>query len=127
MAGISIVVAGIAGFGFGAIWYILIARAWMAASGVTEEQQKAAGVRPFVVGLLAMVVVAAMMRHLLASSGIDTIGAAAVAGGGIGAFFVAPFLAMNYAFGLRPGALWVIDGVNAIGACVAIAVVLVLF
>jgi hypothetical protein len=127
MAAVSIVVAGIAGFAFGAVWYILMGKPWMAAAGVTEAQQKAAGVRPFIVGLLAMIVVAAMMRHILASGGIETIGAAAVAGGGVGAFFVLPFLAMNYAFSLRPGALWVIDGVNAIGACVAIAIVLTLF
>jgi hypothetical protein len=127
MAAISIIVAGIAGFAFGAVWYILMGRPWMAASGVTEEQQKAGGVRPFVVGLLAMVVVAAMMRHIFLGSGIDTIGAAAVAGGGIGAFFVLPFLAMNYAFAMRPGALWVIDGINAIGACIAIGIVLTLF
>jgi hypothetical protein len=127
MAAISIVVAGIAGFAFGAVWYMLMGRQWMAASGVTEDQQKAGGVRPFVVGLLAMVVVAAMMRHILAGSGIDTIGAAAIAGGGIGAFFVLPFLAMNYAFAMRPGSLWVIDGINAIGACVVMGVVLALF
>jgi hypothetical protein len=127
MAAISIIVAGIAGFAFGAVWYILMGKPWMAASGVTAEAQKAGGVRPFVVGLLAMVVVAAMMRHILGGAGIDSIGAAAIAGGGIGAFFVLPFLAMNYAFALRPGALWVIDGVNAIGACTVMAMVLVLF
>jgi hypothetical protein len=127
MAAISIIAAGIAGFGFGAVWYMLMAKPWMAASGVTEAQQKAGGIRPFVVGFVAMVVVAGMMRHLLAGAGIETIGAAVVAGGGIGAFFVVPFLAMNYAFSMRPGALWVIDSVNAIGACVAMAVVLALF
>ncbi len=121
---LNVIVAALAAFGFGAVWYIAMSRPWMAASGVTEAEQKASGPMPFVVGLAAMVLVAGMMRHLLATSGVTTIGGGAVAGLGIGAFLVMPWVAMNYAFALRKPSLTVIDGVNAVVGCTIMGAVL---
>ena len=45
---------------------------------------------PFVVGLIAMVVVAGMMRHIFAMSGLTTIGGGVMGGAGIGAFLITP-------------------------------------
>lgn len=121
---LNVIVAALAAFGFGAVWYIAMSRPWMAASGVTEAEQKASGPMPFVVGLAAMVLVAGMMRHLLATSGVTTVGGGAVAGLGIGAFLVMPWVAMNYAFALRKPSLTVIDGVNAVVGCTIMGAVL---
>jgi hypothetical protein len=121
---LNVIVAALAAFGFGAVWYIAMSRPWMAASGVTEAEQKASGPMPFVVGLAAMVLVAGMMRHLLATSGVTTLGGGAVAGLGIGAFLVMPWVAMNYAFALRKPSLTVIDGVNAVVGCTIMGAVL---
>jgi hypothetical protein len=71
-----------------------------------------------------MVLVAGMMRHLLATSGVTTVGGGAVAGLGIGAFLVMPWVAMNYAFALRKPSLTVIDGVNAVVGCTIMGAVL---
>ena len=121
---LNVIVAAVAAFAFGAVWYIALSKPWMAASGVTEAQQKAGGPWPFVVGLIAMVLVAGMMRHLLGTAGVVTIGGGAVAGFGVGAFLVTPWVAMNYAFAMRKPTLTVIDGVNCIVGCTIMGVVL---
>ncbi len=121
---VNVLAAAIAAFAFGAVWYIAMSKPWMAASGVTEEQQKSGGPMPFVIGLLAMVLVAGMMRHLLGSAGVTTIGGGAIAGLGIGAFLITPWVAMNYAFSLRKPALTVIDGVNSVVGCTIMGAVL---
>jgi hypothetical protein len=124
---LNVVAAAIGAFAFGALWYTLTGKAWMAASGVTEAQQRSAGPMPFVVGLLAMVLVAGMMRHIFAGAGIVTLGAGILAGAGVGAFFITPWMAMNYAFAQRKPALTVIDGVNAVVGCAVMGAILTLF
>jgi hypothetical protein len=124
---LNVLAAAIGAFAFGAVWYIAMSKPWMAASGVTEEQQRNGGPMPFVVGIAAMIVVAGMMRHLFASGGIVTMGAGIVAGAGIGAFLITPWVAMNYAFSQRKPALTVIDSVNAVVGCAVMGVILTLF
>jgi Protein of unknown function (DUF1761) len=121
---VNVIAAAIAAFAFGAVWYIAMSRPWMAASGVTEEQQKSGGPMPFVIGLVAMVIVAGMMRHLLGSSGVTSVGGGAIAGFGVGAFLITPWVAMNYAFAMRKQALTVIDGVNSVVGCTIMGAVL---
>jgi hypothetical protein len=74
-----------------------------------------------------MVVVAGMMRHMFVAGGVATVGAGAVAGAGIGAFLITPWVAMNYAFAMRKGALTVIDSVNAIAGCAVMGAILTAF
>jgi hypothetical protein len=121
---LNVIAAALAAFAFGAVWYIALSRPWRAAAGVTEDQQKAGGPMPFVIGLLAMVLVAGMMRHLLGSAGVATVGGGAIAGFGVGAFLVTPWVAMNYAFAMRKPALTLIDGVNSVVGCTIMGAVL---
>ena len=121
---VNVLAAAVAAFAFGAVWYIAMSKPWMAASGVTEDQQKASGPLPFVIGLAAMVLVAGMMRHILGGSGVTSVGGGAIAGFGIGAFLITPWVAMNYAFALRKPALTLIDGVNSIVGCAIMGAVL---
>jgi len=124
---LSVLAAALAAFAFGAAWYMSMSRPWMSAAGVTEDQQKAGGPMPFVIGLVAMVLVAGMMRHLLAASGVASIGGGAVAGFGVGAFLITPWVAMNYGFAMRKPALTVIDGVNSVVGCTIMGAVLNMF
>jgi hypothetical protein len=127
---LNVLAAAVGGFGVGAVWYTLLSRPWIAASGVTlgpDGRPANAGALPFVVGLGAMILAAGMMRHVLAGSGIATPGAGLVAGAGIGAFVVVPWLAMNYAFAQRRPALTLIDGGNAIAASAVMGLILTLF
>jgi hypothetical protein len=128
---INVLAAALGAFAFGAVWYIAMSKPWIAAAEIAVDAngrpQGNGSVMPFVVGLLAMVVVAGMMRHVFASSGIVSIGGSVVAGLGIGAFLITPWMAMNYAFSMRKPALTVIDGVNSVVGCAIMGFILGLF
>lgn len=125
---LNVIAAALAAFAFGAVWYMSMSKPWIAAAEVPVDAngkpQGNGGAMPFVIGLVAMVIVAGMMRHLLASSGVTTIGGGAIAGFGVGAFFITPWVAMNYGFAMRKPALTVIDGVNSVVGCTIMGAVL---
>ncbi|MEP5631260.1 MAG: DUF1761 domain-containing protein [Tateyamaria sp.] len=130
MGFLSVIVAGIAGFMFGAVWYTAMSKPWMAASGVTLDDTGKPANRsnpvPYIISLVGAIVVAGMMRHVFVLSGIDAIGSGIVAGFGIGLFLICPWIATFYAFGGRPFQLTLIDGGYATGGCTIIAAVLTL-
>jgi hypothetical protein len=125
---LAVLLAAMAGFGAGAVWYMINGQRWMAAVGRTEDEIKAdKSPLPFVIGFAASLLTAGLMRHLLASSGVGGLGAGFTAGLGIGLLIVAPWILTNYAFAGRPRALWWIDGGHVVLACTAIGTVLGLF
>lgn len=128
---LNVIAAALGAFAFGAVWYMSMSGPWIRASGVPVDAagkpKGNGGAVPFVVGVVAMLVVAGMMRHIFAASGVATPGAGIVAGAGIGAFFITPWVAMNYAFAMRPAALTAIDGVNSIVGCAIMGLILTLF
>jgi hypothetical protein len=128
---LNVLAAALGAFAFGAVWYISMSVSWAKAAGIAVDAagkpQVNGGAMPFIVGLLAMVIVAGMMRHVFATSGVVTVWAGLIGGFGIGAFFVLPWVAMNYAFAMRPAALSVIDGINAVVGCAIMGAILMLF
>jgi hypothetical protein len=127
---VSVLVAAAGAYAFGAIWYMLLSRQWMAAAGVACDDagkplNKSA--MPFVLSAIAMIVVAGMMRHMFGMAGIDTISEGLVAGFGLGAFIAFPWVATNYAYAGRPPALTLIDGTYAVAGCTIIGMILPLF
>lgn len=125
---VRVIAAAIGAFAFGAVWYMSMSTSWIAAAGIPVDAngkpQGNGSMMPFVVGFLAMVLVAGMMRHLLGASGVATVTGGAIAGFGIGAFLITPWVAMNYAFAMRKPGLTVIDGVNSVVGCTIIGAVL---
>lgn len=115
---VRVIAAAIGAFGFGAVWYMTMSKPWIVAAGIPVDAngrpQGNGSAMPFIVGFVAMILVAGMMRHIFARAGIVTPGAGLVAGLGIGAFLITPWVAMNYAFAMRKPALTVIDGVNSV-------------
>ena len=115
---LSVLVAAIATFAFGAVWYISLSKPLLAAAeikmGPDGRPANASSKSPFVIGLVGMVLAAGMMRHMFGMGGIDGFSKGLVAGFGIGAFSVMPWVAMNYAFGQRKTQLIVIDGGNVV-------------
>ena len=127
---LNVLAAAAGAFAFGAVWYIAMSKPWIAASEVPVDasgRPAGSGPMPFIIGIVAMIVVAGMMRHIFQMAGIDTVAKGVVAGAGIGAFFIVPWVAMNYAFAMRKAALTVIDGVNAIVGCAVMGLILTLF
>ncbi len=128
---LNVIAAAAGAFAFGAVWYIGMSKLWASAAGISlDDQGKPQGngsMMPFLVGFAAMILVAGMMRHIFAGSGITTVGAGVLGGLGIGAFLITPWVAMNYAFAMRKPALTVIDGVNSVVGCGIMGAILTLF
>jgi hypothetical protein len=128
---INVIAAALGAYAFSAIWYTAMSKPWMAAAGIPMDANgKAMGngsPMPFVIAFVAMLLVAGMMRHVFQISGIVTLGGGLVAGFGVGAFFITPWVAMNYAFGMRKSSLTVIDSVNAVVGCSIMGVILSAF
>lgn len=128
---IAVLVAALAGFATGAAWYMSLAKPWMKAAGIkTTADGKPEGggsPLPFVVAGVCMILVAGLMRHMFAMAGIDGAGESLLAGLGIGAFFITPWVAMNYAYAMRPRQLILLDGGYAILGPGVIGLVLGLF
>jgi hypothetical protein len=128
---LNVIAAAVGAFAFGAVWYIALSKPWAAAAGIpldaAGKPQGDGSPMPFVIGIVAMILVAGMMRHIFATSGITTISGGIMGGFGIGAFLITPWVAMNYAFSMRKPMLSVIDGVNSIVGCTIMGIILTLF
>ena len=127
MGFLAVIVAAVAAYAFGAVWYMVMAKPWMAAAGLTEDNINRSNPMPFIVSGVCVVLVAGMMRHVFVSSGVDSVGGGLISGLGIGLFLAVPWLATNYAFAQRPMALTLIDGTYATVGCTLIGTVLMLF
>ena len=131
MGMLSVLIAAAASFAFGAVWYISLSKPWMAAADVACDDDgkptENGGVLPFIIGGVCMILVAGMMRHIFAMAGIDGFGKGLVAGLGVGLFFITPWVAMNYAYSMRPKNLTLIDGGYSIIGPAIIGAVLGLF
>ena len=124
MGYLAVVVAALASFTFGAVWYMALAKRWMAAAGVAPGDINRKDMTPFLIGFLATLIVAGMMRHIFNLAGIDTPVKGLLSGLGLGLFIAAPWIVTNYAFAKRPQALMFIDGGYATFGCAIIGLVL---
>lgn len=130
MGFLSVIVAAFAGFAFGAIWYMTLSKPWMKAAQIPMtadgKPDGNGSPLPFVLSGVAMLLVAGMMRHVFALSGIDSFGEGLLSGLGIGLFFISPWIMINNAYGMRPFQLTVIDSGYATFGCAIIGAVLTL-
>jgi hypothetical protein len=107
----AIVIAAIAGFVIGAVWYRIFSKKWTAAAGVPGDMRPA--VMPFIVGFAANVVVAIGIAGLLGHFGPGdqvTVRHGVIVGMGSWLGFTITTTAANYTFARRPLALLAIDG-----------------
>ena len=128
---LSVILAAAAAWIFGAVWYMALSKPWMAASGVACDADgkpvNRSDPTPFILSAVAMLLVAGMMRHTFALSGIDTAGKGLLSGLGVGLFFISPWIMINNAYPGRPFTLTLIDGGYATIGCGLIGLVLTLF
>ena len=124
---LNVIAAGVATWIFGAVWYMSISKAWMDASDLTEETIDNKNPLPYIVSLIGAIIVAGMMRHVLAGSGVDSVGKGLLTGLGLGAFIVSPWIINNVLYGQRDKRLiWMDCGYPVIGMAI-MGVVLTLF
>jgi len=128
---VNIVAAAAGSWVFGAIWYMALSKPWMEAAGIPRDQngrpQGNGSPMPFVLSAICMIIVAGMMRHIFAMAAIDTVGKGLMSGLGIGLFFIAPWIMINNAYGMKPFRLTLIDGGYATIGCTIIGFILTLF
>jgi hypothetical protein len=130
---LAIVIAAIAGFGFGAIYYMSLARPWMNAQGWSPEEQ-AQHMRgelnpskmPFVVAILANLlmawVLAGVIGHL--GPGQVTIRNGLISGAFCWLGFIVTTMSVNNAFSARKPALTFIDAGHWLGVLLIMGAVI---
>jgi hypothetical protein len=120
-----ILIAAIASFAFGAVWYTTLSRQWMAARGKTaadmerEKAQMGSLPWPFIISFVALLVMAWMfagvLLHLARGGMPISIRAGMISGGFLWLGFVITTLATNYAFHGAKHSLTLIDGGHWLG------------
>lgn len=127
---LSVIVAAVAAFAFGAAYYMVLSKPWMEAAGIKVgddgQPVNSGNPTPYIVSFICILLVAGMMRHTFALSGIDTVGKGFQSGLGIGLFFITPWIFINTGYSDRPWKLAVIDGGYATASGAIIGTVLML-
>jgi len=120
---LAVLVATVAGFAFGAAYYMSLSKPWLAAMGKTKEELSASGKRspvPFIVSIVALAIMAWVLAggigHL--GPGQVTLKNGIISGLLMWLGFVITTLAVNYSFGQRKVMLTVIDGIHWLGVLV---------
>ncbi len=111
----AVLIAAVAGWLTGAVWYMALGKPWMAAQGFTAESMAAAKRRPgaflpFVYAFIANLVMAWTLAGIAGHVGPVTIKNAVISGALCWLGFVITTLGVNYSFSMRSPRLIAIDG-----------------
>ena len=126
---VAVFLAAGAGFMFGAVWYSVLAQAWMKAADLTETEVKQEGAPvfrknlPFLLAALGQFAMAFTMAGLMAHLVVD-LKHGLITAGIIWAGFVLPALLVNHSFQNRPFALSLIDAGHWLGVLLIIGAVI---
>ena len=128
---LNVLAATVGAYAFSAVWYTVFSKQWVTATGMPVDQNgKPMGngsSMPFVIGFVAMLCVAGMMRHVFQMSGVNSISEGIGGGFGIGTFIITPWMVMNYSFSQRKPMLSLLDGVNSVVGCTIMGLILQVF
>lgn len=120
---VAVLIAAIASFLFGGVWYGVFSKPWMAAIDKTEEEIKTTGQSlpvllgvTFVALLVMAVVLAGLIGHL--GSGQVTACNGVISGAFAWLGFVATTLVVNHGYQGAKGTLTLIDGAHWLGVLV---------
>jgi len=121
---LSVIVATVAAWLFGAAWYMTLSKPWLAAARIDPEKMQRS-VAPFIVSFVAELLIAVTMSMLLGSL---TFGEPSVAAGLSFGFifwlgFVATTLAVNHRYQGFGWSLTLIDGGHWLGVLLIVGVV----
>jgi hypothetical protein len=127
-----ILLAAIAAWIFGAIYYGILCNAWVAAQGKTMDQVKAenagmstaAKTAPFVLSFIAEIIMASALSGILFHVGIYTVTAGAFSGLMCWVGFVLTTIVVNNAYTFRRPMLTAIDSAHWLGVLVIIGAIL---
>jgi hypothetical protein len=128
---LSIVVAAIAAWLFGGVYYTALGKVWMAAQGKTMEQCKAemasksgaAKVAPFILVFIAEIIIAWALYGILVHMNAFTLRGGIISALLVWFGFVVTTVTSNYAFHGRGAMLIVLDVVAWLGAFLIIGAI----
>ena len=129
---VPIVLAAVAAWIFGAVYYGILGRAWVAAQGKTmdglktENAEKSATVKaaPFILSFIAELMMAAALSGIMFHIGIYTVRAGAFSGFMCWLGFVLTTVVVNNAYSFRRYMLTVIDSAHWLGVLIIIGAIL---
>ncbi|HMB75245.1 MAG TPA: DUF1761 domain-containing protein [Kiloniellaceae bacterium] len=122
---IAVLVAAIAAFGFGAVWYMTLSKQWMTAAGITERPESSAG--PFILTFLCQLVMAWVLAGVIGHLGEITVVRSIISALFVWAGFVATTMIVNHRFQGAPWTLTLIDAGHWLGTLVIMGLVIGLF
>jgi Protein of unknown function (DUF1761) len=128
---LSVLIAAIAAWIFGGVYYTSLGKYWMAAQGKTLEQCQAeqasksgaAKAAPFILVFVGELIMAWAMYGVLFHMSMFTLRAGAISGAALWLGFVLPTITGNYAFSGKKPMLTVIDSAAWLGAMVIIGAI----
>jgi hypothetical protein len=118
---LAIVIAALAAFAWGAIYYMTLSRQWLAAVGITREQmQTGRSPAPFIISFVALVVMAWVLAGTVGHLGPGqvTVKNGIISGLFMWAGFIATTVFVNNAYPGRKYSLSVIDSIHWLGVVV---------
>jgi hypothetical protein len=112
---IAVLIAAAAGWAAGAVWYMTLAKPWMAAVGTTPEKIAASKTRPgaalpFVFAFAACAIMAWVLAGIVGHLGQVTLRNGVISGLFCWAGFVITTMIVNNSFAMRSRMLLLIDG-----------------
>ena len=106
---IAVVIAAVGGMVVGMVWYSTLAKPWMAAAGLTEDDvQQEPGI--YIVAVICQAIMAYSMAALISHFGDPTIGNGIMSAVVIWIGFVVTTMSVNHRFQSKPWSLTFIDG-----------------
>ena len=122
---ISVLAAAIAGFAFGAVWYMTLAKQWMAAVGMTEEPKQ----DPVIYGItfLCQLVMAYMMAGVMGHLGQISVSGGLVTALFVWLGFILTTQVVNHRFQMQKWSLTLIDCGHWLGVLMVMGIVIGLF
>lgn len=125
---LSVVIAAVASFIFGAIYYTTLGKAWLAAQGKTPDSCKIenagksalAKAAPFILSFAGALIMGVVLYGILTHSGLWSLRAGVITGAFCWFGFVLTTVVVNNAYENRKVMLSVIDGAHWLGALMII-------
>jgi uncharacterized protein DUF1761 len=130
---LAVLVAAIAGWLVGAIWYGVLGRPWMAALGWTAadmtspDGRRRVPVGPMIVAFIAQLIMALMLAGIIGHMGEPNPTIGVVSGVLVWIGFVITTIAVNNAFQKRKAMLTIIDGGHWLAVLVVQGIIIGLF
>jgi len=110
----AVIIAALAGFGLGAVWYMVLGGVWMRAMGKTAQELSPgtgpAKALPFIISIVALLIMAWMLAGIMGHLGSVSVRGGVITGALVWLGFVITTMGVNHAFGGAKPMLTLIDG-----------------